>query len=91
MVSDWRPFDSLRREVDRIFEDFGRGFGWSPFRGSPFGMQPFGGTEAAWRAPAVDVAETDSAYEIKAELPGMEQSDLEVNVSDDVLTIRGEK
>jgi HSP20 family protein len=37
----------------------------------------------------VDVAETDSAYEIKAELPGMEQSDIEVKVSDDVLTIQG--
>jgi HSP20 family protein len=39
----------------------------------------------------VDVAERENEYEITAELPGMEEKDIEVNVSDDLLTIKGEK
>lgn len=41
--------------------------------------------------PAVDVTETDKAFEIAAELPGMEEKNIEVSVSDGVLTIKGEK
>lgn len=86
----WRPFDTLRKEVDRLFEDFGREDFWRrPFR-SLAGiernlMQKLAAT------PAVDVAEGDKAYEITAELPGMDQKDIEVNVANGGLTIRGEK
>ena len=41
--------------------------------------------------PRIDVAETDEAYEIRAELPGLEASDFEVVAEDDVLTLKGEK
>ena len=41
--------------------------------------------------PAVDVTETDKAYEIVAELPGMDEKNVEVKVADDILTIKGEK
>ena len=41
--------------------------------------------------PAVDIAETDKAYEITAELPGMDEKNIEVKFADGVLTIRGEK
>jgi HSP20 family protein len=41
--------------------------------------------------PAVDVSETDKGYEIKAELPGMEEKNIEVKLADGVLTIKGEK
>ena len=41
--------------------------------------------------PAVDVAETDQAYEITAELPGMEEKNIEVKLANGVLSIKGEK
>ncbi len=87
-----RPFESLRREVDRLFEDFAGGIWRSPFGRSFFDIEP------AWRAqsamstmPAVNVTETDKAYEITAELPGMDEKNIQVKVADGVLTIKGEK
>ncbi len=84
-----RPFESLRREVDRLFEDFAGGI-WR----SPCG-HPFFDIGPAWRGmsamPAVDVTETDKGFEITAELPGMEEKNIEVSVADGVLTIKGEK
>ncbi len=85
----WRPFESLRREIDRLFDDFDGGLWPRAFRRSLFDMAPFGG--AAWAAPAVDFAETEKAYEVTAELPGMDEKDIEVKFADGVLTIRGEK
>jgi HSP20 family protein len=84
----WRPFESLRHEIDRLFEDFDRGFWRFP---SPrlFDIEPF------WRrgvtAPAVDIVEREKDYQITAELPGMEEKDIELKVADDVMTIKGEK
>jgi HSP20 family protein len=78
--------------VERLFDDFGRGWGWSPFRSPMFGMEPFRGRELTWgRAPIVDVAERENEYEITAELPGMEEKDIDLTVSDGVLTIKGER
>src|SRR5262249_40664024 len=77
-VGEWKPFESLRREVERLFDEFGRGWGWSPFRSPMFGMEPFGRREHTWgRAPIADVAERENEYEITAELPGMEERDIE--------------
>jgi HSP20 family protein len=89
---EWRPFETLRREIDRLFDDFGGGFLRSPFRRSVFEMEPFWRRELTWTTtPAMDVAETEKAYEITAELPGMSESDVEVVASNGVLTIKGEK
>jgi HSP20 family protein len=89
---EWRPFDALRREIDRLFDDFNGGFWRSPFRRSAFDLEPFWRRELSWAAtPAMDVAETDKAYEITAELPGMNESDVQVVASNGVLTIKGEK
>ena len=46
---------------------------------------------AAATVPNMDVAETDKVIEITAELPGLEKKDVELNVTDNLLTIRGEK
>jgi HSP20 family protein len=75
-----QPFFSLQREIDRLFDDFGRGF-------------PTLSTQAVSRdlMPAIDVIETDGEIEITAELPGLEEKDVQINVADNVLTIRGEK
>ncbi len=89
--AEWRPFESLRREVDRLFEDF-RG-GWNlPFARTSFDVEPFWRSEMSWgKTPAVDVVEKDKAYEITAELPGLEERNIDVKFSDGVLTITGEK
>jgi HSP20 family protein len=88
----WQPFETLRREVDRLFEDFDRSFWRSPFRRSAFDIEPFWRRELSFGAtPAVDIAEKDNAYEITADLPGMEEKNIEVKVSDGNLTIKGEK
>ena len=73
------PFASLHNEIDRLFDDFTRGF---PSIGN-------GMTNVT--LPTMDVAETDKDIEITAELPGLEDKDVQINVSDNVLTIRGEK
>ncbi len=91
-VQTWRPFEGLRREVDRLFEDFGRDFWPASFRRPPFDLrEPFGSRELFWRAPTVDIVEKDNAYEVTAELPGMDEKDIEVKVANGYLTIRGEK
>jgi HSP20 family protein len=91
-LREWRPFETLRREIDRVFDDFGGGFLRSPFRRWAFDMEPFWRRELTWAAiPAMDVAETDKGYEITAELPGMSESNVEVVASNGVLTIKGEK
>ena len=87
----WRPFEGLRREVDRLFDDFGGGFWRSPFRGA-FDLAPFQRLATGCAAmPAVDVSETDKAYEITAELPGIDEKNVEVKLTNGVLTIKGEK
>lgn len=81
-----RPFESLRREMNRLLDDFG------PFGRSLFGFEPHAAREAAFRvAPRVDVVEREKEYEITAELPGIDERDVEVKVSNGMLMIRGEK
>lgn len=84
---EWHPFESLRREVDRLFEEFGMGSSRLPMRTMfdvGFGSQP------GWRT-AVDITEKDNAYEITAELPGLNERNVDITLSDDMLTIKGEK
>jgi len=73
------PFTALQREIDRLFDDFTRGWPTMPTCRSPD------------LAPSTDVVETEREFEITAELPGLEEKDVEVNVADRILTIRGEK
>lgn len=87
----WRPFESLRREVDRLFDDLGGAFWRSPLRGS-LDVAPFGHFEAGFgKMAAVDISETDNAFEITAELPGMDEKNVDVKLANGVLTIKGEK
>jgi len=80
-----QPFFSLQREIDRLFEDFTRGFpAMAGFAGG-------NGNGSTMLIPSTDVTETDKEIEITAELPGLEEKDVQVNFADGVLTIRGEK
>lgn len=74
------PFSFLQQEIDRLFEGVSRGFPSFP---------AFPGTSV--NLPRMDVSETDKAIEIEAELPGLETKDVQINLADNVLTIRGEK
>jgi HSP20 family protein len=88
----WQPpYESLRQEIDRLFDDIGWG-SWQPFRRSLFAREPVF-RRALTRAtmPAVDVVESEKAYEITAELPGMDEKNIEVKVTDGRLTVKGEK
>ncbi|MFL4991233.1 MAG: Hsp20/alpha crystallin family protein, partial [Microvirga sp.] len=78
------PFMTLHREMNRLFDDVFRSFDMAPL-GSLGDM----GRMAGW--PHVEVAENDKDVRISAELPGLEEKDVEVLMGDGVLTIRGEK
>jgi len=74
------PFFSLHREVNRLFNDFSRGFD-VPMP-SRFGS-------SGW--PHTDVVESDQEYRVTAELPGLGENDVELTFQDGVLTLKGEK
>jgi HSP20 family protein len=88
----WHPLETLREDIDSLLEDFGRGY-WQPLRQSLYAGGPLVRRELSWdsRTPAVDVVESEKGYEITAELPGMDEKNVEVKVANDCLTIRGEK
>lgn len=88
----WAPFDSLRQEIDRLFENFGSGLLRSPFSRRGFDLDLPWPRSTSWSiAPAVDIAEKDNEYELTAELPGLSDKDIEVKLSNGSLTIKGEK
>jgi len=81
---DRNPFLSLHREVNRLFDDVFRGLdGRLPTLGS---LSSF---SAAW--PSVEISDTDTEIKVTAEIPGLEEKDVEVLLDDGVLTLRGEK
>jgi HSP20 family protein len=75
------PFMTLHREMNRLFDDVFRGFD----------MAPFGGVSRMASWPHVEVVDNDKDVRISAELPGLEDKDVEVLIGEGVLTIRGEK
>ncbi len=86
------PWRVLRGEMDRLFDRFTAGFGFAPmprlFDAEP-PMRSAGVSGAL--LPAVDVSESDTAYTVSAELPGLEEKDVEVTLTGDTLVIKGEK
>lgn len=85
------PFESLRQEINRMFDDFGWG-SWPTFRRSLFATEPmFSRGLTRTNMLAVDVAESEKAYEVTAELPDIDEKNIEVKVANGILTMRGEK
>jgi HSP20 family protein len=76
------PFQAFRRDFDRMVDDMFRGARW------PGGLP---GAPAPGVDLRLDVSETDNEIKVRAELPGVEEKDVEVMLADDVLTIKGEK
>ena len=81
------PWQRFRSEFDQMFDRF-PGFGLPSMR-RMFDVAPFDTLNV--NVPAVDVTEDDKAYKIAAELPGLEEKDVEVSLTGDVLTLKGEK
>lgn len=75
------PLRVFEREMNRLFDDFL----------SPFGSFGWGDERLVTFSPRVDVVENDKEVKISAELPGMEEKDINVSLARDALTISGEK
>src|SRR5690349_2967939 len=73
---DFHPFSFLQREIDRLFEDFAQG-------------RLLTAGQAV--SPSMDVTESDKEIVVTAELPGLEERDVQINLAGNVLTIKGEK
>src|SRR5438105_11237876 len=93
----WAPgmqaWQSLRDEMERLFDRFTSPFLPTAGLRRAFDVEPFRHfqTSFGFAAPAVDVVELDKAYQIKAELPGLDDKDVDVSLAGDTLTIKGEK
>lgn len=74
------PFSLLQGDINTLFDNFFRDFDMEPFETHLSSFHPF-----------VDVAETDKEIKITAEMPGMDEKDIEVLLNEDTLTIKGEK
>lgn len=81
------PSSPWEREIDRFFEDFQHLFRWPRL----WGRRRWPSAEMEIGMPAVDVYEKDDEVVVKAEIPGMSKDDIEVNLTDTTLTIKGEK
>lgn len=83
--SEWRhPFESFQREIDRVFNGFFDDFGG-------FGSDFFGLGRGDSFSPRIDVSQDKNGLNIAAELPGMDEKDIEVSLKDGLLLIKGEK
>ena len=80
-------------DIDRMFDEFARGMMSTPFYRRAVDWEPFRRLEKAsgLMTPDIDVTETDKEIRVTAELPGIEEKDLTVEVSGDRFIIRGEK
>ena len=77
------PFLQMRREMNRLFDDVFSGFGLPSVLGPALRQMP--------AAPKIDVSETDNEIQVTAEMPGIDQDNVQVLLEDDRLIIRGEK
>ena len=74
------PFQSLWQDVNRTFDSFFNEFGERPF-----------GLETSSFTPSVNVTENDTAFTVTAEVPGVAEDDIDVTLTQNMLTIKGEK
>jgi HSP20 family protein len=87
------PLLSLRDEIDRLFDDFSLGMMRSPFRTRLFDFEPLRRFESAFSGdvPTAEVAEKEKEFVVTVELPGIDQKNVDINITGNLLTIKGEK
>ncbi|WP_347275629.1 Hsp20/alpha crystallin family protein [Candidatus Kuenenia sp.] len=76
----WTNVSSLQNEINRMFDQFFRGWDFSGF-----------GQEAGTWSPSIDLAETDESVVVKAEIPGIDPKEVNISIQDNNLIIKGEK
>ncbi|WP_242671985.1 Hsp20/alpha crystallin family protein [Stutzerimonas kirkiae] len=86
--SHWHPLLNLRKQIDRLFDDYDHTPGLLPLGKGLFDSELFLGRPGT---PAVDIVEQDQAFVISAELPGLDEQDIEVKLSGRDLSISAEK
>jgi HSP20 family protein len=83
------PFALMRRfseEMDRLFGDFGTRRGWLEAPGG----RGLGFPQAQW-APPIEIFERDNQLVVRADLPRVSKDDIEIEITDNMLTIAGER
>jgi len=75
--SKLNPFEAFERDVKHLFDDF-------------FALEPVDLFDSTWM-PTVDVEEDEKSIHIRAEIPGIDEKDINVTLEDNILTISGEK
>jgi HSP20 family protein len=78
-----QPLDLFRGGIGRLFDDFFTGFSIRPFSNLMDEMETF--------SPRIDMTEDDKAIHVNAELPGLDEKDIDISLSSDSITITGEK
>jgi len=84
-AANFNPFRTIERfaeEVGRVFDDFGLGRGWN--------RAPIPAELVTW-APRVDITQHNEELLIRVDLPGVAKSDVKVNVTEDAVTVRGQR
>lgn len=90
----WHPLTSLRRQISHLLEDLDRISPFRPISRSGFDLVTEPVTRSAAETimmPLVDIVEQDQAILLTAELPGMDENDIELKLSNGNLTLKGEK
>lgn len=77
---EYDPLSLLHREMNKLFDSFSHGFGMEPFE-----------PRLGIFNPSINVIDEDKEMRVTAELPGMDEKDIDVSLSQDALTIKGEK
>ncbi len=77
------PFSELQQEMNRVFENFFKGFDIAPFEGAGGGFGRF--------SPTIDIKENEKEVVVTAELAGLDEKDFDLLLTEDTLTIKGEK
>lgn len=90
--TEWRPMETLRRDIDHFIDDLGKSLRRVAFGLSGGDGALLLGNGSLWpMTPAADIVSKPDRYEITSDVPGMDEKNIEVKVSDGMLTIRGEK
>jgi HSP20 family protein len=79
---DMNPFFTLHREMNRLFDE--------AFRGAPVGFNRFLDRPTSMGWPKIEICDADKELKVIAELPGLEEKDVDVELANGVLVIKGE-
>lgn len=90
LLSPFRLLDRFAEEMERVFDEFGLGRGWlAPRFGLGLMRAPFG--RAVTWIPDIEVVQRNNEIVVRADLPGLTKDDIQVEVTEDAVTIQGER